>query len=102
MGFFKKLFGTAAAAGAGAAAVKVSDKVKENNPNGVGDSNNDGKIDYEDYLIEVEKAAKELYGEAAPKVKEAAESKIKELKAAYPDAAGKIDSVIENVKKEVF
>ena len=39
MGFFKKLFGFGAAAGGAAAAVKVAQKVKENNPEGVGDVN---------------------------------------------------------------
>ncbi len=101
MGFLKKLFGAAAAAGTGAAAVKVADKVKENNPNGVGDSNNDGKVDYADYIVEVEKAAKELYGEAAPKVKEAAQEKIEALKAANPEAMAKIEDVIAKVKDDI-
>ena len=98
MGFFSKLFGTAAAAGAGAAAVKVADKVKENNPDGIKDVNNDGKVDYADYLVEVEKAAKELYGENAPKVKAAAQAKIDELKNANPEATAKIDDVVNKVK----
>ena len=45
------------------AAVKVTAKVKENNPDGVQDVNGDGKVDYKDYAIEVKKAAKETYAE---------------------------------------
>ena len=62
MGFFKKLFGFAA--------VKVADKVKENNPDGVQDVNEDGKVDYKDYIIETKKAAKETFAEAKEKIEE--------------------------------
>lgn len=98
MGFFQKLFGTAAAVGTGAVAVKVAEKVKANNPDGIGDTNQDGKVDYKDYLLEVQAAAKELYSETAPKVKERAQAKIDEIKTAHPDAAEKIESVINQVK----
>lgn len=99
MGVIKKVVGIGAAAGAGAAGVVVANKVKENNPNGVGDSNNDGKVDYADYLIEVEKAVKELYSENAPAVKEAAQKKIDEIKAANPEAMAKIEEIIKKAKK---
>lgn len=99
MGILNKVVGTAAAAGAGAAGVVIANKVKENNPEGVGDSNNDGKVDYADYLVEVEKAVKELYSENAPAVKEAAQKKIDEIKAANPEALAKIEEIINKVKK---
>ena len=50
MGFWKKLFGIGAAAGATVAAAKVADKVKKNNPDGVGDVNGDGKVNAADSL----------------------------------------------------
>ena len=101
MGFFKKLLGIGAVAGAGAAGAVVAKKVKENNPEGIGDSNNDGKVNYEDYLVEVEKAVKELYGEGAPAVKEAAKEKLEALKAANPEAREKIEELINKVKNKV-
>ena len=51
MGFWKKLFGIGAAAGATVAAVKVADKVKKNNPDGIGDVNGDGRVNSMDYLL---------------------------------------------------
>ena len=45
MGFFKKLFGGAAVAGTAVATAKVVERVKANNPDGVGDVNQDGNID---------------------------------------------------------
>jgi len=63
MGFLKKLFGFGTTVAGTVAAVKVSEKVKENNPNGVQDVNGDGKVDYKDYVIETKKAAKETFEE---------------------------------------
>ena len=71
MGFFKKLFGGAAVAGTAVATAKVVERVRENNPGGVGDVNQDGRVDYKDYVEETKKAAAELYGETSDKVKEA-------------------------------
>ena len=65
MGLLKKLFHIGVTAGATVAAVRVSDKVKENNPNGVGDVNGDGQVDVKDTFIEVKKAAKQVYQDAA-------------------------------------
>lgn len=101
MGFFKKLFGTTVAVGAGAAGAVVAEKVKENNPDGITDVNNDGKVDYADYLAEVEKAVKELYSENAPVVKDAAQKKIDDIKAANPDAVAKINEVMDKVKTQI-
>ena len=70
MGFFKKLFGGAAAAGGAVAAAKVIQKVKENNPDGIGDVNEDGQVDYKDYIEETKKAAQEVYGDASEKVQD--------------------------------
>ena len=67
MGFLKRLFGFGATVAGTVAAVKVSEKVKENNPNGVQDVNGDGKVDYKDYAIEAKKAAKEVYAEVKQK-----------------------------------
>ena len=48
MGFLKRLFRVGATAGATVAAMKVAEKYKKNNPNGVGDVNGDGKVDSAD------------------------------------------------------
>ena len=55
MGFLKRLFGFGATVAGTVAAVKVTDKVKENNPGGVQDVNGDGKVDYKDYAIEAKR-----------------------------------------------
>ncbi len=68
MGFLKRLFRVGATAGATVAAMKVAEKYKKNNPNGVGDVNGDGKVDSADALIEVGKAAREVYDNAAAAV----------------------------------
>lgn len=68
MGFLKRLFRVGATAGATVAAMKVAEKYKKNNPNGVGDANGDGKVDSADVLIEVGKAAREVYVNAAAAV----------------------------------
>ena len=65
MGLLKKLFHIGVTAGATVAAVRVADKVKENNPNGVGDVNGDGQVDAKDTFIEVKRAAKQVYQDAA-------------------------------------
>jgi hypothetical protein len=44
MGFLRKLLGIGVTAGATVAAVRVADKYKENNPDGVQDVNGDGKV----------------------------------------------------------
>lgn len=67
MGLLKKLFGIGVTAGATVAAVRVADKYKANNPDGVQDVNGDGKVDFEDTFAEVKKAAVEVYGEAKEK-----------------------------------
>ena len=67
MGFLKRLFGFGATVAGTVAAVKVTEKVKENNPDGVQDVNGDGKVDYKDYAIEAKKAAKEVYAEVKEK-----------------------------------
>ena len=86
MGFFKKLFGAGAVAGTTVAAMKVSEKYKENNPDGVKDVNGDGKIDAVDVLTEVAKATTEVYAEVAEAVKE----KAPEVIAAVKDTADEI------------
>lgn len=68
MGFLKRLFRVGATAGATVAAMKVAEKYKKNNPNGVRDVNGDGKVDSADVLIEVGKAAREVYDDAAAAV----------------------------------
>ena len=86
MGFLSKLLGFGTTVAGTVAAVKVTEKVKENNPNGVQDVNGDGKVDYKDYAIEAKKAAKEVYAEVkqkAPGVMAEAKEKGSEL---YQDA----------------
>ena len=85
MGFFKKLFGIGAVAGTTVAAMKVSEKYKENNPEGVKDVNGDGKVDAVDVLTEVAKAATEVYTEVADSVKEKAPQVIDAVKQTADD-----------------
>ncbi len=78
MGFFKKLLGFGVAAGAGAAAVKVAEKVKENNPTGFADM--DGKTDPKAVVDEVVRAAGEFCHETADVVKEKAPEVVEKVK----------------------
>ena len=90
MGFLKRLFGFGATEAGTVAAVKVTEKVKENNPDGVQDVTGDGKVDYKDYAIEAKKAAKEVYAEVkekAPVVMANAKEKGSEF---YQDAKEKV------------
>ena len=99
MGFLKKLLGIGITAGATVAAVRVADKYKENNPNGVGDVNGDGKVDAKDMFEEVKKAATEVYQDAtstmsqkapeyAQKAKETAETVVEKAKDVVTDTFG--------------
>lgn len=86
MGFLKRLLGFGTTVAGTVAAVKVTEKVKENNPDGVQDVNGDGKVDFKDYAIEAKKAAKEVYAEVkqkAPGVMAEAKEKGSEI---YEDA----------------
>ena len=90
MGFLRKLLGFGTTVAGTVAAVKVTEKVKENNPDGVQDVNGDGKVDYRDYAIEAKKAAKEVYAEVkekAPVVMANAKEKGSEF---YQDAKEKV------------
>ena len=90
MGFLSKLLGFGTTVAGTVAAVKVTEKVKENNPEGVQDVNGDGKVDYKDYAIEAKKAAKEVYAEVkekAPVVMANAKEKGSEF---YQDAKEKV------------
>ena len=90
MGFLRKLLGFGTTVAGTVAAVKVTEKVKENNPEGVQDVNGDGKVDYRDYAIEAKKAAKEVYAEVkekAPVVMANAKEKGSEF---YQDAKEKV------------
>ncbi len=82
----KNLLGFGATVAGTVAAMKVGEKVKENNPDGVQDVNGDGKVDYKDYAIEAKKAAQEVYAqvkEKAPGVMAEAKEKGESL---YQDA----------------
>ena len=90
MGFLRRLLGFGTTVAGTVAAVKVTEKVKENNPDGVQDVNGDGKVDYKDYAIEAKKAAKEVYAEVkekAPVVMANAKEKGSEF---YQDAKEKV------------
>ena len=90
MGFLGKLLGFGTTVAGTVAAVKVGEKVKENNPDGVQDVNGDGKVDYKDYAIEAKKAAQEVYAEAkekAPGVMAEAKARSSEI---YADAKDKV------------
>ena len=86
MGFLRKLLGIGVTAGATVAAVRVADKYKENNPNGVQDVNGDGKVDSKDMFIEVKKAATEVYHDAV----DAVSQKAPEYKKKVQDAADEV------------
>ena len=101
MGFLKRLFGFGATVAGTVAAVKVTEKVKENNPDGVQDVNGDGKVDYKDYVIEAKKAAKETYDEfkeKAPGVMAQAKEKGEKL---YEDAKEKGTEFYQDAKETV-
>ena len=86
MGFLGRLLGFGTTVAGTVAAVKVTEKVKENNPDGVKDVNGDGKVDYKDYAIEAKKAAQETYAqfkEKAPGVMAEAKERGAEI---YEDA----------------
>ena len=86
----KNLLGFGATVAGTVAAMKVGEKVKENNPDGVQDVNGDGKVDYKDYLIETKKAAQETYAafkEKAPGVMAEAKARGSEI---YADAKDKV------------
>ena len=70
MGLGKKLLGAGAAVGGTVAAVKVAQKVKENHPDGVGDLNEDGTVDYKDYVEATKQAAADVYEDVSEKAKE--------------------------------
>ena len=95
MGFLRKLLGFGTTVAGTVAAVKVTEKVKENNPEGVQDVNGDGKVDYKDYAIEAKKAAKEVYAEVKEKApvvmadaKEKGERLYQDAKETVKDAFG--------------
>ena len=88
MGFLKKLLGIGVTAGATVAAVRIADKYKENNPDGVKDANGDGKVDALDVLSEVTKAATEVYNDAAACFKEKAPVYAQQVKDAVDETFG--------------
>lgn len=88
MGFLRKLLGIGVTAGATVAAVRVADKYKENNPNGVQDVNGDGKVDSKDMLIEVKKAATEVYQEAIDTIQQKAPEYTQKAKNAADEVFG--------------
>ena len=93
MGLISGLVKAAVLVGAGAAATKIGERVKENNPEGVAK---------EGYADEFGKAAKELYAENAPKVKAAAQEKvfgkIEEIKQSNPEVSAKVAEAVGFVK----
>ena len=96
----KKLLGFGATVAGTVAAVKVTEKVKENNPEGVQDVNGDGKVDYKDYAIEAKKAAQEVYAEAkekAPGVMAEAKARSSEI---YADAKDKVKETFGGTPKQ--
>ena len=101
MGFLKRLFGFGATVAGTVAAVKVTEKVKENNPDGVQDVNGDGKVDYKDYAIEAKKAAKETYAEFKAKAPGVMAEAKKTGAGLYEDVKEKGTGLYEDAKKTV-
>ena len=100
MGFLSKLLGFGTTVAGTVAAVKVTEKVKENNPDGIQDVNGDGKVDYKDYAIEAKKAAQEVYAEAkekAPGVMAEAKARSSEI---YADAKDKVKETFGGTPKQ--
>ena len=100
MGFLKRLLGFGTTVAGTVAAVKVTEKVKENNPDGIQDVNGDGKVDYKDYAIEAKKAAQEVYAEAkekAPGVMAEAKARSSEI---YADAKDKVKETFGGTPKQ--
>ncbi len=95
MGFLRKLLGIGVTAGATVAAVRVADKVKENNPDGVQDVNGDGKVDAKDYFEEVKKAAVEVYQDTAATVREKAPVVTQKVKDAADDVKDAVTSAFD-------
>lgn len=100
MGFFKKLFGIGVTAGTTVAAMKVAEKYKQNNPDGVQDLNGDGKVDAKDVLIEVKKAATEVYQDAASAVQEKAPQYAKKAKDAVSDVKDAVVDAFDGKKQQ--
>ena len=100
MGFLSNLLGLGTTVAGTVAAVKVGEKVKENNPDGIQDVNGDGKVDYKDYAIEVKKAAQETYAafrEKAPGVMAEAKARGSEI---YADAKDKVKETFGGTPKQ--
>ena len=64
MGLFSGMVKFGAAVGIGIFGAKVIEEINKENPNGIKDYNNDGKVDYRDYASAVSSASKTVYGKA--------------------------------------
>jgi gas vesicle protein len=100
MGFIKRLLGIGVTVGATVAAVRVADKVKENNPDGVQDVNGDGKVDAKDYFEEVKKAAVEVYQDAAASVEKKSPEFTQKAKDAARDVKNAAAKAAETVQEK--
>lgn len=101
MGSLKKLLGFGTTVAGTVAAVKVTEKVKENNPDGIQDVNGDGKVDYKDYAIEAKKAAQEVYAEFKQKAPGVMAEAKKTGAGLYEDVKEKGAGLFEDAKKTV-
>ena len=97
MSFISKLLGVAVTAGATVAAMKVADKYKKNNPEGVQPAEGQEKAGVNEMLDEVGKAATEVYNDAAAAVKQTAE-KAKEM---APDVIDKVRQTAKNAVESI-
>ncbi len=100
MSFFGGLLKVGITAGAVFAAMKVADKYKANNPDGVTDTN--------EKISEITRAAKEVYGDAAESVKEKApevKEKISETVQMVSDYASEkipgVTAAVQNVVEKI-
>ena len=98
--FFKKLFGIGATAAAAVATVKVAEKFRENNPDGVKDVNEDGKVDYKDVAIEVKKAAGDAFDDAKQYVQEKNPKLAENIKEGFEKVKDKVQDVYADVSGE--
>ena len=98
--FFKKLFGIGATAAAAVATVKVAERFRENNPDGVKDVNEDGKVDYKDVAIEVKKAAGDAFDDAKQYVQEKNPKLAENIKEGFEKVKDKVQDVYADVSGE--
>lgn len=97
MGIIKGTLKVGALVGTGYVGKKIYDRYRENNPDGVGDVNGDGTVDYKDTASEIVRAAEEVLGEVGGKAKEKGGEAVKVAGQVIVDVSEKIREKIGNI-----